>query len=652
MRNLALLFVVVGLLGGCASSRSRWSWGPASQFRVPPPGRYPQAVAVWLLSEEQQRIDFRYVGDIRRTTVLHRAVAVLTEAGLAAAEVRFPYEADSKVVTLQARTIAPDGAVRAVEPEQVIENTLIRKSLTGPEIKLRVVRFPSVKVGSVLEYVFVVRSPRQPSSHQRRLLEEYPVERYSFELSFPKQFNAIAPMSCRFRFYNREDAATHHEQGERSYITFHLTDLPARSDDPWQQPWQNREPWFGYRLNIGAIPPPEVLLSKLSAALDSAAHSWAQGALANVTLPVSRRSCPSTRCLVTGALTFLHQKVTLDDEAKLERLGDAWRTGRATANTKGFLLWAMLRQLGVNAHLAVFNREIAGIDEFVADDAILVVVEEDSAAGVKPLWIDPACESCRAGQLPADILGGSALLARRAAQPLLVKIVGQPVPPSRIARRHEVRLKVTGEVEDTITEERSGQAAVPLQGRVAQGRLKEWQAERERVVAQRLPTARLAVPSELPQCDRLQGRCTLREVLRVPSYVVDDGERLLVPLKLLTGVWDGRSLPPRREGGELYLRWGERIEDEAELSLPEGYEVEELPAMVHVEASPLSADFTTLVTEGKVMLRRVLRLEQGAFSEEGYPALLKALERYAKVRDEVLALRRTAVPATQAKPRP
>ncbi len=92
--------------------------------------------------------DVMTFSEITRHTVIH----ILNEKGFRYANVVIPYDGDSKVSKIQARTILPGGTIVPLDKHQIFDTSLYPDYVFYSDMRARRFTMPAVETGSILEY--------------------------------------------------------------------------------------------------------------------------------------------------------------------------------------------------------------------------------------------------------------------------------------------------------------------------------------------------------------------------------------------------------------------------------------------------------------------------------------------------------------------
>jgi len=110
--------------------------------------RSPGISAFHLLYEESYTITH----DNRILYTQHVATKILSKDGLFASQVSLPYNDSAKLTINFARTIGPNKAITPLSPVAILDQAIEPENNTAQIDRIKVIPFPNVKVGSIVEY--------------------------------------------------------------------------------------------------------------------------------------------------------------------------------------------------------------------------------------------------------------------------------------------------------------------------------------------------------------------------------------------------------------------------------------------------------------------------------------------------------------------
>jgi len=141
------------LVQGC--STSKWTreinWRDFNWEALPSEEDYPETGAVILLDEahvEISRLEKLPFSTLHR----HRIVKILNETGYHHANFIIPFNGNTKITHIEARTIRPDGSIILLDKGNIFETSLYPDYVFYSDIKCKRLAMPAVEPGSILEF--------------------------------------------------------------------------------------------------------------------------------------------------------------------------------------------------------------------------------------------------------------------------------------------------------------------------------------------------------------------------------------------------------------------------------------------------------------------------------------------------------------------
>ncbi|MEM8959851.1 MAG: DUF3857 domain-containing protein [Acidobacteriota bacterium] len=339
--------------------------------------------------------------------------------------------------TLRARVITPDATVRELDPSTLSEAPAVEHS---PDIfsDARVLRapLPGLRVGAVVETWSEVRD-LEPFFAAGTTGMEYLVGRGPRPRAGRLMIDGSTRLPLRFgvrKAAGLEPIRT--VQGDRIRLVFDLADVPVTTPpESFLPPTEAR--WPAVNWSIGAD-------------WQSVARAYAAIVDRRITdAGVERSRAPATTSTdrttrIAELLAILHDEVRYTGlelgEASLVPASpeEVLRRGYGDCKDKSTLLVAWLRDLGIDAHVALLRAslgrdvepQLPGLGTF--NHAIVYVPGTGDA---RPLWIDPTVPTAQVGVLPAADQGRFALVAA----PQTTKLIRTPRSDSQDNRTEERR---------------------------------------------------------------------------------------------------------------------------------------------------------------------------------------------------------------------
>jgi hypothetical protein len=657
-RTIALFALLAA--AGCVP-RLGWQNWSALPERVDP-ALHPGAAAAMLDVDVEWLLYLAPTGVPFAQHRRHEVVQILGEPGLRYADVRIPLYNNGRLKLVRARAIGPDGAVQEVAAESLLgDEAGASAERDFDTVRFKSFRFPDVRVGSVLEYVYVVETPDWvPTRIVERPAPGVPVRRYHAEVRVSEGIRYA------MQLYNQPGAKIDvRHDGDMVSLVVDAHDLPWAPEERDQPPWLLAEPFWMYRTqqyHTGAgdhhvaldwphamTPVGRGLYVDNGRLLDGAA------------LERPGAGCTDKRCVLERAIAQARERAELtgfDDGWNPRPVREVVESGTATGDEKAIYLWALLDKAELHPRYAYVNRRLGElVDKAFPSPALLdhLLLYLPAQDGLPATWIDPACESCAPGELPERLSDGQAVVFWAEKDALgapdyraeVTNIEPAAHSAPRVARRgYDVTLAPTGDAEVAVTDELTGAAARDERTRRRGLDADGWRRDAEEFVKQRAATGHL-VESGAMEFDRAAGRGRRALRFTAAGFATLDGDRLRAPLSLLLSSYDDAYLATDRTR-PIYHEDPELIDERVTLHVPAGWEVAELPA--HQSATSPAADYELDVRSegGVVTARRTLSTRLGRFPTAQYPAIRSAVRAYSAAREQVIVLRRQPAPPPSA----
>jgi hypothetical protein len=628
----------LALLAACASQRPRWA-DPA----LPPPDRFPDAPAVALYRHRELVLLSEGSGPSTQQR-FHEVVLVRAEKGIDLAEVRIPVLPGESLEELRARIRGPDGAAREVPRSAMLE---LPVEVGGEAGGFRVFRFPDVRVGSVLEVVWAVRVPWLLWYERQSSFARIPVLRYELDVSFN---GAVA---LEVATYNSATAIRKTRDSGLGLTRLHwqAEDTPAREEEEYGPHWTQSEPWWAFRVARFAV---RGRVHNANLDWGTASRPWRErvyeddGKLwAGFGNRIDTAGCAGRRCLLDRAVEFVTSRTEFDGFGTfgtVRPLAEVLAGERASAFEQAILLQRLLSDAGVEARLAALVRPLTSAwDSEVPTMSYFnhLIVYVPLQAELQETWIDPSCAHCRPGELPFWSQGEKALILHpdkwffgsAALGAEFRDTGGAAAPPEEDLRSFRVRLEANGDASIDVSLEQRGTEAVSLRRRTRSWTADDWAKADREFVSSRAPNAEIASASPA-RCDKRTGSCVRTLSFRAPGFATVDGDKLLVPLSLLSTSYD-RAFKKEQRRDHVTLPAPDRTEERIAFEVP-GYRLSAPPPPRSVN----SAAFTTLLqvraTESGAGVVRSIEAHMGTYAKSSYAPLRKIVRDYAETREQLL----------------
>lgn len=382
----------------------------------------------------REEVAFILDGKGRRTRRLRRVVAILTTEG---ADTEAALDSDytpgvHDTPQFQARVVAPDGKVHALDPKTVV---VVPDPEAHPESRQVGARLPHVVPGSVIEWV-------EETLAVRRRVE-------AGELVTWRLGNDVPTLSTKIALFVPSGVPL-------KVATFawpkaaKLQRATANQQQTWRYEIGRLEPNRFEGSVPGDVTQRGFIVGSTAASWQAVARSYRAAierriAEGGVALPADLRR-PASPEAAQAITTWLHARVKPRDVSLRgstyapASMPDVLKQGTADTKDLAVLLVALLRQIGIRAEVALVASgpgrdaapEAAGIEWF--DRAIV-----RAQIGAREVWIDPGAPLARIGWLQSEVQGRLALVVADASTALVRT-------PKRTAAETVVRLTRTYEL--------------------------------------------------------------------------------------------------------------------------------------------------------------------------------------------------------------
>jgi transglutaminase-like putative cysteine protease len=411
MRKSFLLCSAVGLFAAVSPARLCAQFQPPNpdELKMTTDPKAPGADAVYLYYEE---IDH----DDKQSRNYYARIKVLTEKGKDAATVEIPYwGGELSVGSISARTIHPYGTIvpLTIKPEDLLVQKFNEVEVGGETYaeqvrkERKIFTLPSVEVGSILEYSYLLRI-NDPFSYYGspdwEVQKKYFVHKAHYEFAptgfFGLIWRAILPSGVSVK------------RGAGGQLSLDVADVPPIPDEQWMPPVQS----FLYRVRIyygGSA------LNSVDDFGQVAAKNWSKDvdhfveptktirdAVAGLVAPADSDLVKAEKLYAAvealDNTDYSRQKSTSElkqlKQKEDKRNEDTWTQKRGDSNDMALLYLSMLRAAGLTAYAnlvvdrnrGVFDANYMTLDQF---DYLLVTL----STGGKEILLDPGEKMCPFG---------------------------------------------------------------------------------------------------------------------------------------------------------------------------------------------------------------------------------------------------------------
>jgi hypothetical protein len=612
MRNRRLLFVAAGLVlaGFPVLGRAQFQPPNPDELKMTADPKAPGADAVIL---EMREVD----NDTLHSQVHYERIKVLTEKGRDAATVELTYLAgETSIVSISGRTIHSDGTVvpLTVKPEDL----LVQK--TGEyQVQRKVFNMPSVEVGSILEFSYVLRSlylmdpywrVQQPLFVHKAHFEFTPFALFqqggSGGLSFPVNDRGDM-LNTLVMWPNLPPGSTvRQDVGNRYFLD--ITDVPAAPDEPWMPPsesylykvrfyyqeagtaedfWIRESKFWSKDVDKFAQPSQTIrdavngIVAAGDSDLDKAKKLYAAAQALDNT-DYSRSKTESER-------QALHMK-------DIKHAEDTWKQKSGDSNEIAYLYLAMLRAAGLTAYaMEIVDRRDGVLDQsymyFDQLDTALVIL----STGGKEITLDPGEKLCPFGQLAWN--HSEARGVRQAGDaPSLMTTPPASFNDNMTTYNANLTLDAKGAMTGSFTIVMSGQEALHWRQVALESDLSEAKSQYDKQLEAIVPDGVEAHVDQFMGLDNPNG--SLIAMVKASGAVgVSTAKRMLLPGYFFETRGREPFVNEAQRQEPVDMHFAERVNENVTYHLPDGYTVEGAPQDAKV-AWPGHAILATKCTPG------------------------------------------------------
>jgi hypothetical protein len=571
----------------------------------------------------------------------HEATVIRGEAGFWLAEVEVVFGATETLTGFRARITQPDGSRQEFDAKSFLSDVSGKGERS---VNAHFFRFPDVRVGSILEYWWVVEGERFWSADEQETLGRYPVKLYEFELTAAKplvvetiEWNGASPIEVRSL------ASGEHQ------LRFSLRDLPPREQADFTPHFTFVEPRWAWRVlawRDGKLS--YDWLRDWKDVVDSNGKKFFldDALVAGLELRLQTQGCADVPCLVGRAQALVREKVVGSARwNRAEPLAAVVSSGRASVVEQALLVRRLLEQAGVDAWLAygtdALSQQVSPTFPRLEQFNHLFVYLPVQKGLAQPMTIDANCDFCAPGALTARHRDQKIYVFRT------VREVSQHVTegrwevasgPAAVAseRRftHQARVEADGSISDEVTTRTVGIEALAAADdhRHRAGKLLQREADRwsESNGQKSMSAARWGT------CERTEGRCEWTSTLNFPGQAWQRGDAWQVHLGFLSAQHARLFDAEERQLDVHFDRDDSALVEVVDLVAPPGTRLAALPPPVNVNAGSLRASVEVERTKTGARITRRLDRTLGFEPKSRYAELRAAADAFKLARFLVL----------------
>jgi len=571
---------------------------------------------------------------------VYRRIKILRPAGMAPGtgydEVEIPVPRDGSLKSLAARTIQPDGTIVEYTGKPI--NKAIFRS-RGEKVVVKAFVFPSVTVGSILEYMYTLNLPQ----HVVSPVSSWPVQGALFTLKAHFRFRAyqglvrvpseldsgVLRSRVSFAYRNQVDATVPTKKSG-NLMEMELTNIPPFLPEDYMPAEEDYKStllfYYGGHETITADLFWQSFNKRFAEWIEKNAgdrklvHEVVEQAVGGETGPEEKLRRLYARVQQIRNLAFEHYRT--EEELKKEGIktsfeaADALRRGYGTQGQIARLFLAMVRDVGLEAHLLwVSNRqERSFVKDLLLLDQLDAEVVSVNVNG-RDMVLDPATIYCPFGYLRWMHTGSQALEIDKAKA---AEFVTTPAPPMSVTRRiAKVALAPDGSLKGEITVDLSGEDA--LQHRI-EAKLTDEAGRREALEDEMkalLPSEAVVTMLESHGWTSSDGSVMARFSVAIPGFASVTGTRLLAPALLFS------TLQKNMFKGEfrrypVVFSYPFTETDEVIMKLPEGYTLGAPPYRRKSDLAYAGYETSSSVQDNQLTTKRSLHVDEISLPAEKY----------------------------------
>ena len=557
-----------------------------------------------------------------------RAYKILRPEGSGYGTVRADMSSETRIVSMHGWCIPAQGKDYEVKDKEAVETALtgLENGELVSDVKSRFLRIPAADPGNIVGYE--VEYEKQPYVLQDGwgFQHEVPVKEAHFTLQ-------LAPgWEYRAVWLNHAEVAP--TSSANGQIQWALSDIKAIRPEAKMPPWESVSgaliislfPQSGKNAGFrdwGSMGKWEESLSSDRRDVSPEIKSKVAELTASSTTPLAKMNALAT--FMQKEIRYVAIQLGIGgwqphhaSEVFQHRYGDC--------KDKATLLSTMLQQVGIESYYLDINTERGVItpetpatrwfDHVIlairlpegTNDSSLAMVFTHAKLG-KLLIFDPTDEFTPFGQLSGELQASYALLVTPDGGEL-IKVPQLPASLSGITRKASATLDAQGNLTGSFVESRQGDAASE-----ERARMKFVSADKDRLkVIEGILSASLAnfsvTKASITSLQDTHAPFQLDYSIAVQRYAKPAGELLLVRPRLI-GV-RGSGLLETKEPRQLPVVFdGPRVDSDAfEITMPAGYEVDDLPPAVDIDYSFASYHSKTEAAGNKLKYTRTLEIKE------------------------------------------
>lgn len=595
-----------------------------------------------------------FTNDEKRVQTEWVRIKVFTEAGKENGDIEIPYlEKKTSVENIRGRTVRPDGTVIPFSGA-VFDKVVIRYKKFRYNVKA--FTLPGIEVGSIIDYSFAVRWKEQfpdvvrhPESYLVKDGWTFPTTTWTIEQEL---FTRHAVFSIRPV-----------KGGRLAYATVRLFDnLPSSQPDGTMRMEVKNVPAIDHEEFM----PPESMLNRrvhlyyAVGAVGGYWHTASEYAAKNAEKFVekshfledaARQIAPATEP-PEARLKKLYARVqqvrylTYDREADTLRVSqnksadDVFRHNYGYGNEINFLFVALARSAGFDASfMMVANRASALFEPQVPDESQLNAAIVLVRLNGENIYFDPATRFCPYGMIPWYENDTTGLRWDKEGGDVL-PVQSENSKESTVERRAELKVKPDGALEGSLEIVYTGQDALDLR----LSAYEEDDAGRHKIAEDQVKE--LTPAGVTVDIDSIDGWQDSEQPLRIKCHLHANRFASLTPNRMLFPMavfqlYEKNPYNLAYRVNPVYLQHGYVRRDEVTISIPTGYQLEEMPPDREEKTAFASIRLKHTNDGNRLKLERLREMKGYFFPAGSYSSLREYTEKVRQYDAENVVLHKT-----------
>jgi hypothetical protein len=571
-------------------------------------------------------------------------------------KVDLPYLGSNQIKDIAARVIKPDGSIVELKKDDVFDRTIVK--LSGVKVKAKSFALPGIEPGAIIEYRWREVEPEGSANHLKlEFQREIPVQTVTYYL---KPF-----LGMRYQPFNMGEGKFVKDKDGFSKLT--MTNMPAFHEEARMPPEKSVRAWvFLSYFDESKIDQDKYWselakkiyeLSKDEMKVNDDVKAAVPGIIGDATTPEEKLQRIYDFCRTkiknisddASGLTAEEKKKIKENKSPADTL----KQGKGTGGDLDMLFAALAKAAGFDARLALSgNRDDMFFDKTLANSSFLGSSFIAVKVGDNWRFFSPA-----EMYMPFGMLGwpeeGQETLITDSKEPIWAKTPQSPPEKSMEKRTGKLTLADDGTLEGDVRIEYTGQLAYEKKEYNDDDSQTEREETLRRMIKAQMSTAEISNIQIENVTDPVKPFVYAFHI-RVPGYAQRTGKRLfLQPAFFEHGTSPLFSAGTRTNEVYFHYPWSE--EDVIEITLPDGFSLDNADAPAPFSAGPLSQyDVKIGVTKDRKLLvyNRKFFFGGGAkdnllrFMPTGYASLKTYFDAVNKEDNHTITLKQAATSAS------